>query len=399
MPKRAILSGKWDFERGLMDVLVYFFAMKQSFTDHHIHQFLKLFREAKTPLDLSLSNYFRSNKSLGSKDRRTIGDTLYGMTRWKSLIDYFSPRDPVAFYQEINWDDIFKDPMIPEDVKLALPEFLYIRFCAHFGKEKTEVLGKILNETAPTTIRINPLKTTREHLLNLWKEKFSISPCLTAPHGITFQKREPLFSLLEFKEGLFEIQDEGSQLIGEQILVNPGDTILDYCSGSGGKTLGFAYRTQGKGQIYLHDIRESALLEAKKRLKRAGIQNAQCLEPNHKQLSRLPQKCDWVLLDLPCSGSGTLRRNPDQKWKIDATMVEHLVHTQRSIVKEALKYVKPGGRLVYATCSILPEENEFQVDYILKNFPLTLENEPLALLPQSGGMDGFFSAIFRKDPL
>lgn len=372
--------------------------MNQSFIDRHILIFLKLFQETNKPLDLSLSQYFRATKSLGANDRRVMGDTIYGMVRWKSLIDHFSPSDRLTFYRNIDWEKTLNDTSIPQAVRLGLPEFIYDQFCTYFGVTQANILGKILNQTAPTTIRVNLLKTTRETLLQMWEEKFSASPCPDSPAGIQFHKREPLFALQEFKDGLFEIQDEGSQLVANQVEASPGQCVLDYCSGSGGKTLAFAHRLQGKGQIHLHDIREGALYEARRRLKRAGIQNAQIVIES-RTLSKLKGKCDWVLLDVPCSGTGTLRRNPDHKWKIDAAMLEDLIQLQRTIIQGAISFVKPGGRLVYATCSLIPQENHHQVEYILKNFPLALEKEPLLLLPKSGGMDGFFSATFKTSGL
>lgn len=363
-----------------------------AFVDRHIFIFLTAFSKTNKPLDLALGQYFRTHKSLGSKDRRIMGDTIYGMARWKSLLDHFSPNNPVSFYRNIDWGKIAQNPSIPGHAKLGLSKFLYDELFSSFGIKEAYRLGKILNESAPMTIRANLLKTTREALLKRFKQG---SPCAKAPEGIQFENREPLFSLPEFKEGLFEVQDEGSQLVAEMVDAKPGDTVLDYCSGSGGKSLAFAHRMQGSGQIFLHDIRDKALLEARQRLKRAGIQNAQRLPPNHPQLKRLIGKCDWVLVDAPCSGTGTLRRNPDQKWKIDAPMLESLIQKQREIVKEAFHYVKPGGTFVYATCSLLPQENQAQVKYILANLPLMLEKEVL-LLPESGGMDGFFCASFKK---
>ncbi len=369
------------------------------FLYRHIQKILDDSTTSQKPLDLYLSTYFRNNKNLGASDRRVIGNAVYGMARWKSLIEYFSPEDPIAFYQTMCFEKIQSDPNIPTYIKAGLPEFLYTRFTQQFGDEKAQELGKILNETAPTTIRVNLSKISREKLLEILGQKFDISPTPISPAGISFKKREPLFTLPEYKEGLFELQDEGSQLIANEVMPKPGDTILDYCSGSGGKTLAFAHQSQGKGQIYLHDIRPQILQEAKRRLKRAGIQNSQCLCPGHSQLSRLIGKCDWVLVDVPCSGTGTLRRNVDQKWKISPELIADLTALQKKIVQEAIAYVKPGGRLVYATCSLLAEENELQVKAFLDNLPLQLEKEPTLLLPQSQGMDGFFSAVFKKQKL
>ena len=366
--------------------------MNLPFIDRHIDLFFNSFSKSNKPLDLALGNYFRAHKSLGSKDRKVMGDTIFGMARWKSLIDHFSPKDPVLFYRNLDFKKINQDPSIPLFAKLGLSKFIYQELVKHYGNKEAHRLAKILNEPAPMTIRANLLKTNREELLKLFKNG---TPCKTAKAGIQFEKREPLFSLPEFKKGLFEVQDEGSQLLASEVQASPGDIVLDYCSGSGGKTLGFAPQMNGLGQIYLHDIRKNALLEARKRLKRAGIQNAQRLDPEHRQLKKLIGKCDWVLIDVPCSGTGTLRRNPDQKWKIDEEMVDTLIEKQREIIRQAVLYLKPGGTLLYGTCSLLPQENQAQVKYILKNTALTLEKEKL-LLPISGGMDGFFFASFKK---
>ena len=347
---------------------------------------------------MALAGYFKSHSSLGSHDRKTIGDAVYGMVRWKTLLDFLhsqaSHLERYRLYKSLD-NSIFSDSSIPEAIRLGVPELLYDRLIRDLGKPKAKRLCETLNTSAPTTVRANLLKTNRESLLSLWAE-YQPTPCPQAPHGIRFPKRLPLFSFPEFKQGLFEVQDEGSQIVASLVAASPGDAVLDYCSGSGGKTLAIAPGMEGRGQIYLHDIRPAVLQEAKKRLKRAGVQNAQFLPPGHKQLARLKGKCDWVLIDVPCSGTGTLRRNPDQKWNLNNDMLQRLVIEQRTIAKEALAYLKPGGKLVYATCSILSEENQAQVDFLLATYPLALEGSPLSLLPEEGGMDGFFAAVFKK---
>lgn len=368
--------------------------MRLPFCDHHISVILDRFGKTQKPLDLLLSEYFRSHKALGAKDRRLIGETLFQMVRWKTLIDHFCPSphplERLNRFRKISIEDCKQNPSIPEAVRYGMSPFLYNRFCELFGKEKTVQLCHILNSPAPTTIRVNLLKTTPEELMKRWEAKFAMVRCPKAAAGIQFQKREPLFSLPEFKEGLFEVQDEGSQLIAALIEAKPGEHILDFCGGSGGKTLAFAPVCQGKGQIYLYDNRPWILLEARKRLKRAGVQNVQFV---------LPKKpVDWVLADVPCSGTGTLRRNPDAKWKIDASMVNYLIEEQRKIVKESLSFLKPGGRFVYSTCSLLPEENTAQAAYFLQTHSLVLVQE-LFWFPEEGGMDGFFAAIFKKQDL
>lgn len=376
--------------------------MKVPFCDAHIQAFFSLYRTGKGPLDLLLSNYFKAHKSLGANDRRVMGDTIYGMVRWQSLLDWGCP-PPAPFLKRLAWyrspefEAARRNAAFPEAARFGLPEFFFEKLAADFGLEKTRSIGRILNTPAPTTIRANLLKTTRETLIRLWENDYALAPCSRAPAGIQFEKRLPLFSFPEFKKGWFEVQDEGSQLVSLLVNAAPGDSVLDFCSGSGGKTLAFAPAMQGRGQIYLHDIRSSALFDAKKRLKRAGIQNAQCLPPGHPQLARLKEKCDWVLIDVPCSGTGTVRRNPDQKWRLDQPMLQRLIEEQIGIARDALTYLKPGGRLVYATCSILSDENQAQVDRLLLSYPLTLEAPPLALLPEEGGMDGFFAATFRKN--
>lgn len=369
--------------------------MRLPFCDHHICVILDSYCQTEKPLDLLLSEYFRSHKSIGAKDRRLIGETLYGMVRFKTLVDHFAhseyPLDRLKAFRKLSLKEALENPSIPEPARLGINEFLYARFISVFGLEKTRDLCHILNSQAPTTIRVNLLKTSVNDLFNLWEGKFSLKKCTKAPAGLQFEKREPLFALPEFKAGFFEVQDEGSQLVAALVDAKPGEQVLDYCSGSGGKTLAFAPSMQGKGQIYLYDNRPWILLEARKRLKRAGIQNAQFVLPK--------QPVDWLLLDVPCSGTGTLRRNPDAKWKIDQAMIDRLIEAQRKIVEKAFSYLKPGGRLVYATCSLLPEENEEQIAHLLKTYPLTLEKDPLFLWPEEGGMDGFFAAVLKKQQL
>lgn len=375
--------------------------MRLSFCSHHIVTFLaRLSSEPTKPLDLALSEYLRQNKSIGAHDRRLIGETIYGLMRWKELLDYLCPEnlslaDRLKIFQEMNWAQTLSRPSIPEALRLGFTEFLFEKLKKAYGLEKARKLAQVFLTPAPTTIRANRIKTTREELLVKWANVFLVAPSEKSPDGIVFSKREPLFSLPEFKEGLFEMQDEGSQLVAALVRAESGQHILDYCSGSGGKTLAFAPAMKGKGQIYLHDVRPTALLQAKQRLRRAGVQNAQFLSPDHPKLPQLKGKMDWVLVDVPCSGSGTLRRHPEMKGKIDQPFLDRIKKEQQSIFEKALRYVRPGGRIVYATCSILPEENEEQTDFFEKRYDLIPEGPSLSILPEEGKMDGFFAKVFQ----
>lgn len=375
--------------------------MKKDFCTFHTERFLARYQDQKIALDLALSNYFKAHPALGSKDRKKIGSNVYGLARHLGLFQFLLPKatswiDYLYLYESPRFLDILKEASIPEALRLGHPEWLYQKWIQQYGKEKARSIAQTFLEQAPTTIRANPIKTTREALFELLQKDFTISLCKKAPLGIQFQERAPLFSLEIFKQGYFEVQDEGSQLIADLVEAKPHHKILDFCSGSGGKTLAFAHKMQKKGEIYLHDIRLSALDEAKKRLKRAGIQNAQCLPPDHPQLKKLEHRCDIVLIDVPCSGTGTFRRNPEQKWNLNPEKLQQLIQEQRSISQKAISFLKDDGTLIYATCSILKEENEDQVSWIEKNLGLEVVSPPLSLLPESGGMDGFFAAVFKK---
>lgn len=372
----------------------------KSFCDTHILAFLKAWNQI-SPLDQSLSDYFRAHKSLGSHDRREIGEAVYALIRWKSLFDYLDPTYSnslrLHLLQQKPIEEWIKEPAAPDYAKVGLSPFLFNQLTEVYGAKAKEI-ATILNSPATVTIRANLLKTTREYLLAIFQQKFSVWPSKKTATAICFPKREPLFALPEFKAGLFEVQDEGSQIIADLVQAKSGDRVLDFCSGSGGKALAIAPKMGGKGELYLHDIRRHALKEASVRLRRAGIQNAQVLLAGHATLKKLLGKMDWVLADVPCSGTGTLRRNPDMKWKIDAPMIERLVQEQRTIFAQAVAYAKEGAHIVYATCSILPQENEQQVEYFLSQLPIIREKE-LKLLPELGGCDGFFGVVFRKSKI
>ncbi len=375
--------------------------MKIPFLDTHLLQILKNYSIQSLPLDIFLNHYFKTHKALGSKDRKVIAETLFGMIRWQRLIEHLSEKNPswesrLATYRTRQSSFSHQDFHLPLAVQVSFPDLLWDLLSKQFGEDKAREICLACNTAAPTTIRINPIKTTREEVLRTLSPLFSLLPSQYSPFGIHFEKRIPLFDLPQFKEGLFEMQDEASQLVSLLVKPKPGDQVLDYCAGSGGKTLGFAHELKGQGQIYLHDVRPKALEQAKKRLRRAGIQNAQWMTPEHPYLSKLKGKMDWVLVDAPCSGTGTLRRNPDMKWRFTLEGLTQLMGMQRTIFEKALSFVKPGGHIVYATCSILSQENQQQRDHFLNTYALTQVQDPFCSLPVKGEMDGFFGVVFQK---
>ena len=351
-----------------------------SFRDFHTQTFLAEWENKGGALDGALADYFRRHKALGSKDRVEVSEKVYTHVRWQLLPE----------------GKTFQDTSLPLPVRASAPTALWEAFVRSFGEEQAFHLLIESNYPAPTCVRVNPMKIERAALFERWKNTYDISLTTQSPYGIIFNKKITFFSLPEFKEGLFEVQDEASQLISNLVDPQPGEAILDWCAGSGGKTLAYAYKTKGKGQIYLHDVRKGILYEAKKRLARAGVQNAQLLfNLEETKQEKLKKKMDWVLVDAPCTGTGTLRRNPDMKYKYDDAMLKRFVGEQRMIFEKALSFLKPTGKIVYATCSVLQEENDEQVAHFLKTYPLTLVQEPFRSLPARGAMDGMFAASFK----
>lgn len=372
------------------------------FRIYHLHNLLQGYTEQTLPVDLFIHHYFRTHKALGAQDRGFIAETFYGLIRWQGLIDYITNGSSdwevrINAFLEADTKQLSLDAAIPILDRISFPKELFDAIALSYGTEKAIELCRICNFPAPTTVRVNTLKTSRENLFDLWKGLYDISLCKTSSTGIIFHKKINFFSLDEFKKGFFEVQDEGSQILAHLVQVKPGDQVLDYCSGSGGKTLAFAPFMEGKGQIFLHDVRQHALLECRKRLKRAGVQNSQIVHSEDEaRLNKLKKRMDWILVDAPCSGTGTLRRNPDMKWKYEASMLQRLVGLQRQIFERALSFLKPGGKIVYGTCSLLNEENMQQMEHFIKTYDLQLVGNPFESLPANGGMDGFFGAVLER---
>jgi 16S rRNA (cytosine967-C5)-methyltransferase len=375
--------------------------MQIPFRDKHLFSLLELYDQSETrPLDFIVMSYFRQNKQLGSKDRAFISEMAYTLIRWRGLYQrLLGPKatwaDCYKYLLEKKPESFLDDESLALFHRVSFPEELFSEIEDSWGRKEAVSICLALNEAAPTSIRVNSLKIDRASLLQQFQEKgLQVAP-LESTSGIQFLKKINFFELEEFKKGYFEVQDEASQQVADMVQLLPKQTVLDFCAGSGGKTLAFAPKLAKTGQIYLHDIRQHALYEAKRRLKRAGIQNAQIIHASEeKKLKNLKKRMDVVVVDAPCSGTGTFRRNPDMKWKFSKTMLQRLIQEQREIFSQALEYLKPGGQILYITCSILKKENEDQVAFFLKEHALT-EEKRFQSKPMKGKMDGFFASSMK----
>ncbi len=374
------------------------------FRQHHFFELLTNFDPGKGPIDLFISLYFRHHPQLGSKDRLYIVERIYLYFRWKLLIETLldqralsgqARREALCALLDQGPPFLAQQQVVEPHMDVSFPPDLFRALERTYGP-RTLALCRACNEPARTILRVNTLKISRQELCDLLNARgLDVQEDPLVPTALCLARRANLFSLPEFKAGFFEVQDAGSQRVASLVQAKPGQSVFDFCAGAGGKSLAIAPCLCHRGQLYLHDIRRSVLIEAKKRLKRAGVQNAQIVTPEEQErLNALKRRMDWVLVDAPCSGTGTLRRNPDMKWKYSDQMVARLVSEQRQIVTEALTYLKPDGTLVYATCSLLQEENECQLDYFLQAHPLVLASPPFKSLPGCDGMDGFFAASF-----
>ncbi len=368
---------------------------------YHIEQFFLQHDPKRFRLDLSLKNYFKKNSALGSKDRKVLGNFAYKLCRYESLIEHVlqvKKLDP----QNIREIDAFDPQNYLNDASIPL----YIRY--GFDKNFLEFLQKSLSEKdflvflgsvhqeAPLYARSNPLKISRDDLVSLLKNHFPVQATELSPYGIRFEKRENFAALEPFKQGLIEIQDEASQLIAIHLNPKPKEAVCDFCAGSGGKSLLIGALMQNQGQLFLHDVREKALIEAKKRLKRAGVQNYQILNSSFSNKQFL-HYFDRLLLDVPCSGTGTLRRNPDMKEKLCVEDIHELISLQREIFSKAFPLIKPKGVILYATCSVLKEENQDQIAFFCQNYPVKKIGASFQTIPTENGPDGFFCQLLQRE--
>lgn len=375
----------------------------------HLENALILFdqvRKSETPylpLDLFLRRYFQAHKFLSSKDKAWVSDKGYELLRWRGLIDHLTPQPHSwvnrmrTFFISDRWRSQTQNQKLPHHVRCSFPPELFARFETSFGTKAAAQLCDILNEPAMTFLRVNVNKISRDKVCTYLASRGSpVEKTLNSKIGLQLANKQKLLDLPEFKLGYFEIQDESSQLISQQVDAQPGELVMDFCAGSGGKALCIAPPMLNRGQVFLHDVKDTKLFESKKRMRKAGITNYTIVPPAHPLLPKLRGRMDWVLVDAPCSQTGALRRSPEMKWTYTDDRLWQWVAQQREIFETALKYLKDSGKIVYATCSVLEEENTQQVRFFCERFGLYLSHAPLHALPQSKGMDGFFCATMER---
>jgi 16S rRNA (cytosine967-C5)-methyltransferase len=305
---------------------------------------------------------------------------------------------------------------LPALLRSNFPAWLFEKLVAQHGEEETLKMAEALNRPAPLDLRVNVLKSTREEAMaELASAPISSEAMPYAPLGIRVAKKPALQNLPLFKNGAIEVQDEGSQVLSQIVGAKRGEMVVDFCAGAGGKTLALGAAMRNTGRLYAFDVSDKRLAKMKPRLARSGLSNVypvQIAHENDAKVKRLAGKIDRVLVDAPCSGLGTLRRNPDMKWRQTPQTIAELNVKQTAILAGAARLVKPGGRLVYATCSILDEENEAIVTQFLASrddFMLVPVNEVLAeqkiplamqqylkLEPLHFQTDGFFAAVLER---
>lgn len=388
-----------------------------------IHDALnETFFEKNKYADKVIERLLKAHKKWGSQDRAVVSEIFYNIIRWKKRLEYYMGEGvkPSNLYKLILayllWSktkykkfeefdgikiaDILKKlekgNLPSKAIEHSIPDWLAQRLELELGEEwEKEMVA--LNEQAPTVLRANTLKTSVKGLIDELKEEGVESTALaTYPSAVQLDEKKNVFLTSAFKEGLFEVQDASSQVIGELLDVKEGMRVVDVCAGAGGKTLHLAALMQNKGQIIALDIHEWKLAELKRRAKRAGAHNIETRSiTDNKVIKRLHGTADRLLIDAPCSGLGVLKRNPDSKWKIDSDFIERIEKEQYQILSDYSKIIKKGGRMIYATCSILPSENNLQVKkFLSENSDYSLVDER-NIMP-SEGYDGFYLALIER---
>ena len=393
------------------------------------------------PADVRLHQFFRARPQMGRQDRAFVAEAVFAWLRRRRSIEALAgtqdPRrlalatlvrelsksvrelDPALDTDEREWLAAFKGRAatpLPEAVAGDLPDWLWDRLGETMGPERRAAFARSARESAPLDLRVNVLKATRdEALARLAADGYAAAPTRYSPWGIRVGGRPMLAQHPWFVDGRLEVQDEGSQLVAFLVAPRRGEMVVDFCAGAGGKTLALGALMRSQGRLYAFDTVGKRLANFKPRLARSGLSNVHPQLIAHERdakIKRLAGKVDRVLVDAPCTGTGTLRRNPDLKWRNQPVDVAELTAKQAAILSSAATLVKPGGRVVYATCSVLPEENERIVDAFLAAHPgfergdahaelaragIALDTGPaLVLSTAAHGCDAFYAAVLER---
>jgi len=416
------------------------------------------------PADRVLDRYLKDRRYIGSGDRGAVANRVWGVLRRRARLDWWVRRAGKGLQRDARGrvlvDVVLGDgadiatvaglfdgsrhapatlsreeadalrhlvgrslehPEMPAAVRVECPNWLWPRMEALFGAE-AEDAARALGAEGGFDLRVNPLAAADRAAVvaELANASIPAVPTPLSPLGLRLDRRRPIDRIPAFQAGRIEVQDEGSQLAAMLVGAAPGQLVVDYCAGAGGKALALAADMANKGRLLLFDISKARLDRAAVRLRRSGVNNAERrqLVDGDKSVKRLAGKADRVLVDAPCTGTGTWRRNPDAKWRYDAEALAEITVTQRSILERAAAMVKPGGRLIYVTCSILTEENEAIVEGFLaettafRALPVAevwaetvaprgggdcpADGPWLRLSPHRHGTDGFFVAVLER---
>ena len=388
-----------------------------------------------------LSRHFRAHSELGSRQRGLIAEAVYTVLRHYHVFAQLAQAGSgalerrlvlLAFAQqqvdtrrvmnphEFAWIEralSFDRAVFPAEVRSNLPTWLWQRLQENLGETEALALAEALMQPAPLDVRVNRMKTTREVVLPQLAASATPQPTPYAPDGLRLSEKIALEKHALFLNGSLEVQDEGSQLLAHVVAPKRGDMVVDFCAGAGGKTLALGALMRNTGRLYAFDTSQPRLSRFKPRLARSGLSNVMPVviaSENDPKIKRLAGKIDRVLVDAPCTGLGTLRRNPDLKWRQSLQSVARMAAKQSAILASAARLVKPGGRLVYATCSLLPEENQAVADAFLAAHPqfqrvniveelarqqIVIPHMPgpdLQLWPHKHQTDGFYAAAFVR---
>ena len=393
------------------------------------------------PADAVLSEFFRAHRELGSHDRALVAETVFSVLRHKRLLEALVPEptprrlalaslvkfggisiaalNSLLGRDDHEWLVALKrsaPDTLPAAVRLSLPDWIWERLAGERGEQEAAAIARSLLNTAPLDLRVNTLRAARDEVLRaLTADGIAAEPTPYSPVGLRVTGRPAINRHPLFASGAVEVQDESSQLSCTLLAPKRHEMVVDFCAGAGGKSLMLGALMRSQGRIYAFDVSAARLARLKPRLKRSGLSNLYAhpiANENDLRVKRLAGKIDRVLVDAPCSGLGTLRRNPDLKWRQSPQSVEELKAKQAAILRAAATLLKPGGRLVYATCSLLAEENEdivaaFLAEHgnfqklhcggALKQQGIALDTgEFLKLFPHLHGTDGFFAAAMER---